>query len=349
MKPTIFHSFSTYPILLLPDDANAILGTKHGPLPVPEEPVMPAAPEIKKFSSPQPTSPSSFTAIVGSILLFLCMPCFTVNDGEAAGWGIGLLLSGILLIIIYFNMHSSYVSDIKEYSNNLLLHQKKHQNDINVFNERKEILMNEYRTHLYWFNSYNNEYNGIKPTFILQRYKVFLTFNNTSKPKIHPEYQTVKKGKSESYFLKYLRNTFRDEISDNQTFINSIEDNSLLLPDYVFYNKEFNICIDIEIDEPYSMDSKSPIHYSKSDDNRNELFLSNNWIVVRFTEKQVVTQPSECCDFLAYLINELSLDLLKYPVNGSYKEIIRTPIWTQDDCISMANNNYRAHYLNKLK
>jgi very-short-patch-repair endonuclease len=53
------------------------------------------------------------------------------------------------------------------------------------------------------------------------------------------------------------------------------------------------LSIDIEIDEPYVGNTKAPHHCidQGKDDIRNQFFTSNNWVVIRFSEKQAVKYP----------------------------------------------------------
>jgi len=100
-------------------------------------------------------------------------------------------------------------------------------------------------------------------------------------------------------------------------------------PDLSIIDENLGFAIDIEIDEPYDMVNKEPIHYisklqqsekrfknrktldsiqeyKSCDDFRDECITDSNWIVIRFSEEQVVEYPENCCYFIAKVINEVS-------------------------------------------
>lgn len=65
-----------------------------------------------------------------------------------------------------------------------------------------------------------------------------------------------------------------------------------------------SLSIDIEIDEPYVGNTKAPHHCidQGKDDIRNEFFTNGNWVVIRFSEKQVVKYPRSCCKVIASVV-----------------------------------------------
>ena len=95
-------------------------------------------------------------------------------------------------------------------------------------------------------------------------------------------------GISELFFLNFLRNNFKTQkILRNQSLW-------LYQPDFVLILGN-GIHIDIEIDEPYDGSSKIPTHfYDKylrefSDQRRNDYYLRQNWIVIRFSINILLT------------------------------------------------------------
>ena len=83
-----------------------------------------------------------------------------------------------------------------------------------------------------------------------------------------------KRGISELSFKKYMSNYLNIQFIDNQYEVNF--GNVTYYPDIVIEIKVGvnTVYIDIEIDEPYSLDSR-PIHYIGSDDFRNSCFEKN--------------------------------------------------------------------------
>lgn len=107
-----------------------------------------------------------------------------------------------------------------------------------------------------------------------------------------------------------------------------------------------NIRIDIEIDEPYSLVSRNPIHYAEdnSDAVRDLIMKSAGWIVMRFAEEQIVKQPMACVSSIARLLIQIDSSLV--PESCSISEFVK-PVtrWTKAEAELMAQNNYREEYL----
>ncbi|WP_331147615.1 hypothetical protein [Hymenobacter sp.] len=87
-------------------------------------------------------------------------------------------------------------------------------------------------------------------------------------------------------------------------------------PDFVYQDQETGLCIDIEIDEPFDVRTNTPTHCVGKDDDRNRFFVENKWVVIRFTEEQVVNWPELCCKEIALTI----FDITK--VNYAVKEFV---------------------------
>ena len=118
-------------------------------------------------------------------------------------------------------------------------------------------------------------------------------------------------------------------------------------PDLVYRNG--NICIDIEIDEPYS-GSGHPTHYlnadgSNVDAERNQRFLDAGWYVVRFSEQQMFCHTKACMKELFKLlleagaVNEIPNKLADAP------DLEPIPRWTDADSREMKRKNFRPSYL----
>lgn len=110
---------------------------------------------------------------------------------------------------------------------------------------------------------------------------------------------------------------------------------------------EINLAIDCEIDEPYELKSKMPTHCvdQHKDRYRNQFFLTGNWIVVRFSEEQVVRYPESCCKELASVIatvTGIERYLLKFE---NVPTLPLKPQWTFRQARRMASRSYRFRYL----
>ena len=84
------------------------------------------------------------------------------------------------------------------------------------------------------------------------------------------------------------------------------------------------------------------------DDYRNQFFLEGNWIVIRFSEKQVVQEPEQCCFFIAQAIDTISGNTkLCKRFDRKVKKLNLDHMWTVSDAKNMIKNKYRGGYLNR--
>ncbi|MBP7359700.1 hypothetical protein [Bacteroides graminisolvens] len=111
--------------------------------------------------------------------------------------------------------------------------------------------------------------------------------------------------------------------------------------------KKPSIRIDIEIDEPYSAISNQPIHFIGCGDDFRDINLNNlGWIVMRFTEYQVVSNMKGCAASIAqiiYAINpniSICSSLLTYSLPDPVKR------WSDIEAKVMVSEKLREKYLN---
>jgi len=186
------------------------------------------------------------------------------------------------------------------------------------------------------------------------------------------DFDNPKKGVAENFFYNYLIKWFGEAIHTDKVidvFLgDGVSSNKAYVPDYWFIHPKNGLKIDIEIDEPYyRMQSNlisvfvkkfgtiapdiyiKPIHYNGSDDKRNEYFIENNCIVIRFSEEQIIRSPDSCCKIIAELIYVLTGDLYGEQFIFETKDIINIKQWSYTDALEMAQNNYRENYLKLLQ
>lgn len=155
-------------------------------------------------------------------------------------------------------------------------------------------------------------------------------------------FQSTKFGISEVFFYKHLVEYFGTSISRN---CGIMLENIPYRTDFYYFNKKYNLHIDIEIDEPYTYENKEPIHYegNQHDDYRNMVFLSHNWIVIRFAEEQVVNQPKECCKFIENAIIEICFE--KSLLHNIFLKRVKQ--WNINESSILAKENFRNTYLHQ--
>lgn len=144
------------------------------------------------------------------------------------------------------------------------------------------------------------------------------------------------KGRYEPFFHNHLKAKFGYKIFDNLEF--QLPNSKAFVPDFAYVDKSSGLCIDIEIDEPYTSENQIPIHCIGDDDYRNNYFLSKGWFVIRFAEIQIAKHPDQCCDYIDSIIRHIS--------EGTDFELFSVPVncWNYSDAMEMIKNNLRNSY-----
>lgn len=166
-----------------------------------------------------------------------------------------------------------------------------------------------------------------------QKYPIILKSNNKNTVEFEILGIRNDKGVLEDFFFDFLKRSFLNKVYNSISIkIGQRE----ITPDIALIDYERNIFIDIEIDEPYTIENGSlkPIHLISSDDNRNQLLLNNGWNVIRFAEKQIALHPDGCVDLINHFIKG---DLIC--------EINDIPCWTFEDAQIMISDKERDKYL----
>lgn len=115
-------------------------------------------------------------------------------------------------------------------------------------------------------------------------------------------------------------------------------------PDFCLFWDSKNLYIDIEIDEPYDIVSRNPIHYQGNGDNlRDRYFIRNGWCVIRVTEQQVKENAIGVINYVKRVLRWLAED---ESINIQEDTLSSEKRWTYEDAIKMSSNNIREHYLN---
>jgi len=160
-----------------------------------------------------------------------------------------------------------------------------------------------------------------------------------------PTNYSPKQGRSEADFANHLRACFGEEHIHTDCGV-PVHDPKLsaswFYPDFI-YHDETGLTINIELDEPYALSDHTPIHYHGQDKDRNAYFVRQRWVVVRFTEEQVVRQPELCCKELAQLI--FALNRRHYGVRFLYASLLPQPSWSRQQAQHLAQQQVREQYL----
>lgn len=117
--------------------------------------------------------------------------------------------------------------------------------------------------------------------------------------------------------------------------------------DFILVHQPTGLAIDIEIDEPYEGRTGKPHHCVDrgKDSQRNQFFLQRNWVVIRFSELQVVKYPDACCKVIARVIFQITGDYRGLVQLGNVVDLLPHKQWTAKEATYMAKNKFRNSYL----
>ncbi|WP_052672450.1 PDDEXK family nuclease [Aliterella atlantica] len=154
------------------------------------------------------------------------------------------------------------------------------------------------------------------------------------------------RGWSEARFGDHLRRYFPSKIYSGLVVRIPNFDHPYT-PDFTYIDSSLNLYIDIEVDEPYAYNTKEPTHFLEAwkDDNRNKFFLGRGWLVIRFSEEQVVRHPQSCCKTIAQAIASVLGDTSVLNQFANTPDLQPMRQWTQSEAEDMATNDYRDTYL----
>ncbi|MDF5728134.1 MAG: hypothetical protein PUP92_08860 [Rhizonema sp. PD38] len=155
-------------------------------------------------------------------------------------------------------------------------------------------------------------------------------------------------GVSEKLFENVLKHYFDEIVFPQQKMLPPGHDLHYTA-DFLIVEPNTGLHIDIEVDEPISFATGKPTHCIGEDDYRNKCFVDANWLVIRFAEEQVSSQPERCARFIAGAIAQLT-------GNDTYRRQLLnvekvTPLkqWSYRQASSLKKKDYRQGYLQKRR
>ena len=157
---------------------------------------------------------------------------------------------------------------------------------------------------------------------------------------------SAREGNAEGRFRSYLQQYFPDKTHVRLT-LEIPNFPHPFTPDIAYIDQAINLYIDIEVDEPYVYHTGDATHHigAWKDNNRNNFFNDKGWIVIRFSEQQVVSHPHSCCKTVAQVIAQIIGDnsILNQFVN--IPDLQQQRRWTENEAIQMAQRRERDNYL----
>lgn len=152
-------------------------------------------------------------------------------------------------------------------------------------------------------------------------------------------------GASEVDFGFLLRYYFGSCIREQQQLL-PCGHNRPFSTDFLFIEPSTGLHIDIEVDEPFAFSTGEPIHCVGDDDYRNKCFVDANFVVMRFAEEQIRSQPLRCMRFLANVINQLTGNDSWKQQFSEVERITTVKQWTKSSAAKLKKQDYRQRYLN---
>ena len=156
--------------------------------------------------------------------------------------------------------------------------------------------------------------------------------------------KNCKKGPGEQWLALWIRSHRLKGFYDNLTLPTK---GHRYEPDLAYIDEQRGIYIDIENDEPYSMGKRVPTHYIGNDDERNRNITSAGWIVLRFSEQQVIDTPSRVARTVMDVVRSIAPDVEMPKCLRDVLPVEPDPRWDYDTARSRAKSRYRDSYMDK--
>lgn len=158
-------------------------------------------------------------------------------------------------------------------------------------------------------------------------------------------------------FYEKLKTFFPEELEYNR-FIKSGDNDMEIIPNFILNFTKSNLNIAIFVDVPYSLETREIKNYFDINDGgklicwfdkENSQLNSANWIAVRFAEIQAVKNPESCCKTIAALVEKITGSDYYYNLLEKVPELETLNLWSKEQCLYYAANNYRESYLPEPK
>lgn len=151
--------------------------------------------------------------------------------------------------------------------------------------------------------------------------------------KSEPSFHKVLESELSSRFKIYTQVKYRFNKSTHATL------------DFLLFDQELNIGLDLEIDEPYSFKDQTPCHTLEDPwyPNRDRLINQRNLIVCRLAEHQVIKYPLGCLSLIKSIFSFIDGSA---QIDMSLEEV---DSWSTNDSKFLANHQYRTLLYEGLK
>lgn len=310
-----------YPIILIPD---TVQQARLAQPPIPSPPNLP----IPQYPGDAPKRINK--TLIGVETAAVIVPGMAIAKTDGVG------LAGILFFLAGFG---AIAAQTWRQLTTFRKRKKKHQHKIAVYRQNKKEYERQKRL-------YSEQTQVAKSPQKIAKFRYKLLLNILSQTIPHDgNGSCAKRGSSEANFSTHLKQYFDSKIHAGLT-LNIPNFEHSYTPDFTYIDPELNLYIDIEIDEPYAYKSKKPIHYLnyRKDENRNNFLLKKGWIIIRFSEEQIVRYPERCCKTVAETIANLLGDRSILNQFENVPQLDKMKQWTYSEAEKMATTDYRKTY-----
>ncbi|NET45697.1 hypothetical protein [Okeania sp. SIO2B3] len=310
----------------------------------------PQFPEVQSKKKPEPPVPPLITkpltpnrySLLGIIGLAIVASVSWFSDVGHVTWII-LTLIAFIAGYIYYREQKSYDAKKAEYDSILL----EYTMQVDIYSQKLErwkksqsVVKSNVRDYQQKLASYH-KYVAERT----QKIKVAKALFQNIQALKPTKGSNAKKGRSEDIFLKALQYFFPRKIIVGYVVAKYSE--YPYTPDFIYYLSEWNLYVDIEIDEPYTLIGRKKIPTHCTDDpkeiSRDNFFIQNNWIVIRFTEEQILKYPVSCCKFISESVSLLTGTPVPEELQ-KVDDILAVPRWSSKKAKQLSRRKHRGTY-----
>ena len=322
-----------YPVILIPDSIRQFCADN--PIPIWEESATPTR---------KPPFPSRLS-VSHNFRYFLVIMLWIASVGVVmlVNW-----LFGMSVIAFWSSLVCASVSAVAAFSYLRFV-------DFQECDRYKQRLA-EYQQQLVKYESYQLRHLQLKGkeieqynSLLQERYKRLLRLlKKIVQPPAGQGKGGVQQGVSEKQFFVYLCRYFSGFYDFCMGGEFPIPGTSLRYSaDFIMVHQPTGLAIDIEIDEPYEGRTGKPHHCvdRNKDNQRNQFFLERNWVVIRFSELQVVKYPDGCCKAIARVVSQITGDYRGLVQLQNVKELLPQKQWKVKEAVYMAKAKFRNSYI----
>lgn len=143
-----------------------------------------------------------------------------------------------------------------------------------------------------------------------------------------------RKGHTEAFFQLVLQHFFlADRLYASHGF--KWRPKYTLRPDFILFRKTTGISLALEIDEPYDLHRKKPLHFPGKDRFKNRFLIERGIHVLRLSEDQVIENHVPCVELIESILAG----------NANFSLLEKQARWTKEEAIQLANDKTREKKL----